>query len=584
MSLGTSPLGTRPLGVRAAIPDNAIVGNVIITPSINSTMDFTQNASIVGDVSVTPIITSAMVYSAGNSISGDITVTQSINATMDFTQNASISGNITVNQTIAATMDYTQNASIAGDVIVTPTINSTMAHTSGNSIAGDVTISVAINAAMNFTQNPSITGDISITPSINSVMRYVSSSAVSANIKTGAQMFAKKNDTAFPITVAVDSTGGISGLTVTAAIRNSLDNNSYLDFDDNTFKTSGWVQKTITLTDLGSGFYASQLNLNIITNIPNAGHFIIEYDVNGSVVAIDSSIISFDHLSEEQDAQLFGLGREVYIDTEQVAAGDGSQSSPFNDLTNAIDYAELIGCKNLVVYSDITLDRNLKNFVIRGVGTPTVDCNGQDLTKSEFWHCAMQGNYIGAITVQESILLNNFWLNGFFEKVALAGNLFCVDGASVFMMGNGSAIAGLGRPTISMNGAGSSKLSIRKNSGGLTIKDCNNATDEVTVEISEGSLTFDSSCTDGVMVARGMCKFVDSSNGATVVDETGNPANINIADKILRNKTETDPVTGVMTVYADDGVTVLFDANIWENVAATVPYAGNAVNRRDKLS
>jgi len=98
--------------------------------------------------------------------------------------------------------------------------------------------------------------------------------------------------------------------------------------------------------------------------------------------------------------------------------------------------------------------------------------------------------------------------------------LTCVDGATVLLAGCVSAIAGLGRPTISMSPAGTCKLSLRKNGGGMTIKDCNQATDTVTVEVSEGSLTFDSSCTDGIMVARGNCKFVDETTGAAVTNET----------------------------------------------------------------
>jgi len=277
----------------------------------------------------------------------------------------------------------------------------------------------------------------------------------------------------------------------------------------------------------------------------------------------------------------------VWIDTELVPAGDGSQASPFNTLTAAVDYAEAEGIKTLYVYADITLDRQLKNFKVIGVGTPTIDANGQDLTKSEFWHCKMQGNYIGVIIVQESVLLGGFYLNGFFEKNGLAGDLICVDGASVFMKDNASAIAGLGRPTVSMNATGWCNLSVRGNEGGLTLKDCNNVLDEVTVEVAEGSLTFDSSNTTTVansMIARGMCKFVNEvPTAGVVIDETGYPANINIADSILRNKTETNPVTGIMTVFARDNVTPLFTANIWENIAATDPYAGNAVNRRDRL-
>lgn len=220
------------------------------------------------------------------------------------------------------------------------------------------------------------------------------------------------------------------------------------------------------------------------------------------------------------------LERIVWIDTERVDLGDGSQSLPFNNLTAAVDFAEAEGIQVLNVYSDITLDRQLKNFKIIGIGNPTVDTNGQNISKSEFWHCKMEGTYLGTITVQESVLLNGFELNGFFEKNALAGNLVCVDGSTVFMLGNSSTIAGLGRPSISMNGIGSSALSVRDNNGGLTITDCNNALDVVTCEVNVGSLTFDSSCTDGEMVARGTCKFVDNTNGATVTNETINEVTI----------------------------------------------------------
>lgn len=220
------------------------------------------------------------------------------------------------------------------------------------------------------------------------------------------------------------------------------------------------------------------------------------------------------------------LERAVWIDTEQIAAGDGSQSNPFNNLTIAIDFAAQEGINTLYVYADIVLDRQLKNFKIVGIGTPTIDCNGQNLNKSEFWHCKMQGTYTGEIVVQQSVLLNNFELNGFFEKNALAGDLICIDGSSVFMLGNSSAIPGLGRPTISMNGSGSSSLNIRDNNGGLTIKDCNNILDKITVEVNVGSLTFDSSNTAGEMVARGSGKFVDNSAGATVVNEMQSSINV----------------------------------------------------------
>jgi len=52
--------------------------------------------------------------------------------------------------------------------------------------------------------------------------------------------------------------------------------------------------------------------------------------------------------------------------------------------------------------------------------------------------------------------------------------------------------------------------------------------------------------------------------------------------KLLRNKQVTDPNTGIMTVYDDDG-TVLFSANIYEDVNAAQGYRGQGVERREKL-
>lgn len=54
--------------------------------------------------------------------------------------------------------------------------------------------------------------------------------------------------------------------------------------------------------------------------------------------------------------------------------------------------------------------------------------------------------------------------------------------------------------------------------------------------------------------------------------------------KLLKNKTVTDPSTGVMTVYDDDDSTALLTANIYQDAAGTTAYAGNGAERRDRLT
>ena len=217
--------------------------------------------------------------------------------------------------------------------------------------------------------------------------------------------------------------------------------------------------------------------------------------------------------------QIDHIHKEVYIDTELPDVGDGSLTHPFNDLGLALDYAETHQIYNLVVHSDIVIDRNLKNFIIRGIGTPEVDCDGKNLKNSEFSRVKLKGSYSDQIIVEDSVLLTGSFLNGIFSNCVLNGLSTCIDGGTVLMKDCASNVAGLGRPTISMNAAGTTKLSVRSWDGGLNIEDCNAATDEVTVGLSTGSLAFLASCTDGTMVARGVGVFVDSTAGATVQNE-----------------------------------------------------------------
>ena len=52
---------------------------------------------------------------------------------------------------------------------------------------------------------------------------------------------------------------------------------------------------------------------------------------------------------------------------------------------------------------------------------------------------------------------------------------------------------------------------------------------------------------------------------------------------ILSNRQELNPATGLYTLYADDGVTVLKTAYAWEDQAGTIPYRGQGLKRLDAM-
>jgi len=61
-------------------------------------------------------------------------------------------------------------------------------------------------------------------------------------------------------------------------------------------------------------------------------------------------------------------------------------------------------------------------------------------------------------------------------------------------------------------------------------------------------------------------------------------ANLAYILKILRNKQITDPATGVMTVYDDDGTTPLYTGNVYEDTLAATLYRGQGIDRRENLA
>lgn len=218
--------------------------------------------------------------------------------------------------------------------------------------------------------------------------------------------------------------------------------------------------------------------------------------------------------------------KRVYLNTQALVNGNGSQDSPYNNIQDAVDKAEQDGVSTIVLAGDVILHKALKNITIHGIGLPEFDANGFDLKGVKLYQVKFKGAYTSPVIAQECNLLNGAYLDGYFENCGLGGDLICNTTTTVLMKDCASLIAGNSRPTISMNSGGWTELSIRGYSGGLTIKDCDNALDRVTVELLAGSLTYDATNTAGIMVARGTGKFVDQTTGATVVDETVNLTSI----------------------------------------------------------
>jgi hypothetical protein len=226
---------------------------------------------------------------------------------------------------------------------------------------------------------------------------------------------------------------------------------------------------------------------------------------------------------QEQVADIHGqVRRSIYIDTSLVANGDGYQQSPYNNFTDAVDDAEAANISRLVLLADATVDRQMRNFIVTGVGSPALDINGQDVGQSEFIGIELDGTIGGVqpIKATNCIIRNNVTgLNGRFEYCGFKGDLSLLPSNITVMIDCYSAIGGLGRPSVDTGGSGTD-VSIRSYRGGLTISGTDDASDAVTVSMAQGKLTLDASNTLGNISVRGLAQFTDNSAGSTV-DTTG---------------------------------------------------------------
>lgn len=247
------------------------------------------------------------------------------------------------------------------------------------------------------------------------------------------------------------------------------------------------------------------------------------------------------------------ITRSVFIDTENLVNGDGYQQTPFNNFTDAVDYAETNGLKHLVILADATIDRLLKNFVITGIGTPTIDTNGQNLDKSEILRCGLIGLYTGRIVAQECNVVGLFTLNGFFETCAISADVVVPDGGLALVKGCNSFVTGFVPPSVDVGGVGGTgQLVVTGFDGGITIKNVNQVADNVKFLSHAGRIIVDASCTQANNInLGGISRFIDNSPGQDVNNQLIDP--IVISETYTRLGLEKgNPFTDTPSQFSDD--------------------------------
>jgi hypothetical protein len=110
--------------------------------------------------------------------------------------------------------------------------------------------------------------------------------------------------------------------------------------------------------------------------------------------------------------------------------------------------------------------------------------------------------------------------------------------------------------------------------------------------VEGGNLVAENSFSNNPIKPSAFTQVVIQQSSSPTIVETGGTGlteaestTLAVLEKLLRNKTITDPITGTITVYESDGSTVLFTANIFEDSTGLVAYGPTSeqLERRERL-
>lgn len=219
-----------------------------------------------------------------------------------------------------------------------------------------------------------------------------------------------------------------------------------------------------------------------------------------------------------QLAEIHGQTRRgIYVDTELVVNGNGYQQSPYNNWTSAVDDAELNGLRELWLLADATVDRQLKNFEINGIGLPALDLNGQIMDGTVIRLCNVTGTQggTGSAILFDCQLTSVVDFAGAASLIGLVNSIAFRNGSSSILNQLVQFTINTGTLDLTLGGAATS-VEISNASGEFIIANMDNAGDVVHMHMDHGDVTIAASCTAGTIHISGSAKIIDNSAGATV--------------------------------------------------------------------
>lgn len=342
---------------------------------------------------------------------------------------------------------------------------------------------------------------------------------------------------------------------------------------------------TITFED---GQYA----VNLVGANSNVGD-----NVNVNQVSVRSANSAGLTYSKEVEDQSFADAR-VWVDSINGLPGTqfprGTPGDPTSTITDAINIIETRALpERLHLRGDFILDSadDISGYDILSGSSAlaSVDFGGANTIDLVISSTEIKGIANGSITAQLTSALED--LSDFQGRMIGGGLKGTVTLATstdrIEFIDCHSHVAGEGTPIIDCNNMADLDLQIRGYDGGIELRNINDSGANISIDLNSGHVILHSSVVLAQsIVIRGTGHLTDNSGAAVVPNTLGLGADKNTLEtvrKFFTNRMETNPSTGVLTLYDDDN-TALYTGNIYEDVLATQLYRSQGLERRNKLT
>jgi hypothetical protein len=213
----------------------------------------------------------------------------------------------------------------------------------------------------------------------------------------------------------------------------------------------------------------------------------------------------------------------------------------------------------VIVSSTITLDRNSTGYIFEGRGlTANVDTGGFDVSDSVFSKIDVSGNFAPStgVRVNEAHSFTGTNFSGQIHDSGLGATLSLAAGTTTFVRCF-SLVIGTGTPVVDCQSL-AVDVHFRGYNGGLEIRNFNQATNDMSIDVNAARIVLGPTITDGDIVIRGVGELENTTGGTATVNTEGfvDGKEVEIIHQMVAGNVDISLDDLTITVYEQGSTTV----------------------------